>query len=242
MLARAALQVRGAPAPRLPAPRRAPAGCWGRGERRRRAGGGLLCGRGACVCWGPPRSAPKPPRVQPTEAPGPSCAPPPDVRRSAAAGTLQVYDLAADGGNALCEIPAHKAPLAAVAWSADGALLATASTTGTVVRVHALQPGASRLFSFRRGSTHATVHCLAFSPPGVEPRLLAAASSHGTVHLFRLGAGERHPAMAAASAAAGLLSSVIKLPVADIVRFRAAGGRASRPTPARGLQARRPFV
>lgn len=136
---------------------------------------------------------------------------------SATAGSLQVYDLAEDGGNAICEIAAHKAPLAAITWSQDGALLATASTTGTVVRVHAIQPGASRLFSFRRGSTSAVIHCLAFSPPGTEPRLLAAASSHGTVHLFRLEAAERHPALAAASMAAGLLSAVVKLPVTDMV-------------------------
>jgi autophagy-related protein 18 len=139
---------------------------------------------------------------------------------SPSSGALTAYDLAADGGNAVCEISAHKAPLAAVAWSGDGALLATASTTGTVVRVHALQPGASRLFSFRRGTTPATIHCLAFSPPGVEPRLLAAASSHGTVHLFRLEAAERHPAVAAASVAAGLLAAMVKLPVTDMVRLR----------------------
>ncbi|KAI8477507.1 MAG: WD40-repeat-containing domain protein [Monoraphidium minutum] len=134
------------------------------------------------------------------------------------AGALQVYDVAAaDGGNALSEIPAHKAPLAAMAWSSDGALLATASSTGTVVRVHAVQPGASRVFSFRRGAGRAAVSCLAFSPAGVEPRLLAAASDHGTVHIFRLEAAERHPALAAASAAAGLLSAVMRLPVADMV-------------------------
>lgn len=136
---------------------------------------------------------------------------------SATSGSLQVYDLASDGGNALVEINAHKTPLAAMAWSHDGSLLATASSTGTVIRVHALQHGASRLFSFRRGSTAATVHCLAFSPGGVEPRLLAAASSHGSVHVFRLEVAERHPALAAASAAAGLLSAVVKLSVADMV-------------------------
>jgi hypothetical protein len=34
---------------------------------------------------------------------------------------------------AVC-LQAHKAPLAAMAWSHDGAFLATASTTGTVIR------------------------------------------------------------------------------------------------------------
>ena len=156
-------------------------------------------------------------------------------------GALQVYDLAAPGGagaaggvsgggggvQALAEVSAHKAPLAAMAWSADGGLLATASATGTVVRVHALQPGASRLFSFRRGSTPATVHCLAFGPGGGgggnggaaarTPRLLAAASSHGTIHIFRLEPAARSPAAAAASAAAGLLSAAVRLRVADVV-------------------------
>jgi hypothetical protein len=31
-------------------------------------------------------------------------------------------------------VQAHKSPLAAAAWSHDGAFLATASTTGTVIR------------------------------------------------------------------------------------------------------------
>lgn len=55
----------------------------------------------------------------------------------------RVYDLLAPSGDVgggqgcvLCEIAAHKAPLAALAWSADGRLLASASTQGTVVRVH----------------------------------------------------------------------------------------------------------
>lgn len=39
---------------------------------------------------------------------------------------------------------------------------------------------------FRRGSTPATITCLAFSPPALTPRLLAAASDHGTVHIFGL--------------------------------------------------------
>jgi hypothetical protein len=43
-----------------------------------------------------------------------------------------------------------------------------------------------KALEFRRGSTPATITCLAFSPSGVYPRLLCAASDHGTIHIFRL--------------------------------------------------------
>lgn len=49
-------------------------------------------------------------------------------------GLLRVYDLLVDGGHVVCEIQAHKTPLVALAWSHNGAYLATASTTGTVIR------------------------------------------------------------------------------------------------------------
>eukprot|EP00879_Flechtneria_rotunda_P031277 GHRR01034153.1.p1 GENE.GHRR01034153.1~~GHRR01034153.1.p1 ORF type:complete len:216 (+),score=52.76 GHRR01034153.1:491-1138(+) len=49
---------------------------------------------------------------------------------SATAGVLRVYDLLVDGGHVLCEVQAHKGSLAAMAWSHNGAYLATASTTG----------------------------------------------------------------------------------------------------------------
>uniref|UniRef100_A0A383W1Z6 Anaphase-promoting complex subunit 4 WD40 domain-containing protein n=1 Tax=Tetradesmus obliquus TaxID=3088 RepID=A0A383W1Z6_TETOB len=135
---------------------------------------------------------------------------------SAAAGVLRVYDLLVDGGHVVCEVQAHKAPLAAMAWSHDGAFLATASSTGTVIRVYSM-PHASKAYSFRRGTYPAAVHCLAFSPEGYQPPLLAAASSHGTIHLFRLEQPHRSAAAAAASAAAGLLSAVINFAVTDMV-------------------------
>lgn len=135
-------------------------------------------------------------------------------------GTLRIYDLLVEGGSVLCEINAHKAPLSALAWNHDGSYLASASVKGTVIRVHKM-PQAAKAFTFRRGTYPATVHSLAFSPASVQPPLLAAASSHGTVHLFRLESAERHPAVAAASAAAGLISAVMKHSVTDMVRCSA---------------------
>ncbi len=39
--------------------------------------------------------------------------------------------------------------------------------------------------AFRRGSVPATIHTLAWSPPNVQPPLLAVSSSRGSVHIFR---------------------------------------------------------
>ena len=44
----------------------------------------------------------------------------------------------------VCEINAHQSPLAAMAWSADGTLLASASNKGTVIRVYNM-PGANKV-------------------------------------------------------------------------------------------------
>jgi len=71
-------------------------------------------------------------------------------------GVLRVYDLLFDGGSVLCEAAAHSGPLEALAWSHDGSLLASASTKGTVIRVHRM-PTAARLFQLRRGTRQAQV-------------------------------------------------------------------------------------
>ncbi|PRW56485.1 Autophagy-related 18 [Chlorella sorokiniana] len=130
-------------------------------------------------------------------------------------GMVRVYDVARGGGAAggpagsgvdvLCELEAHKAPVTVMAWDDEGQLLATASKKGTVIRVHPVRHEGKAL-EFRRGSTPATVTCLAFSPPSLPARLLAAASDHGTIHIFRLEAPGRHPEAAAAKS---LLSAVM---------------------------------
>ncbi|KAK9803652.1 hypothetical protein WJX72_008472 [[Myrmecia] bisecta] len=132
---------------------------------------------------------------------------------STTTGSLRVYDTLVDGGNVICEINAHKTPAAVLAWNAEGTLLASASQKGTILRVHRL-PQANKAWSFRRGSTSAAIHSLAFSPPGVQPPLLCAASGHGTVHLFRLEEPDRHPGIVAAS---GLLAAVMPPAVADVM-------------------------
>jgi hypothetical protein len=88
-------------------------------------------------------------------------------------------------------------------------------------------PQSARVFQLRRGTRPAQIHSLAFSPPGIEPPLLAECSSHGSVHVFRLAADESSRGGgrglisggvgAAAAAASGLLSSFVKVNVADMV-------------------------
>jgi autophagy-related protein 18 len=62
---------------------------------------------------------------------------------SATSGSVLVYDTL--DLHALCQIQAHRSPLAAMAVSGDGLFLATASQQGTVIRVHCI-PQASKVF------------------------------------------------------------------------------------------------
>eukprot|EP01113_Clastostelium_recurvatum_P037183 TRINITY_DN5405_c0_g1_i5.p1 TRINITY_DN5405_c0_g1~~TRINITY_DN5405_c0_g1_i5.p1 ORF type:complete len:417 (-),score=130.95 TRINITY_DN5405_c0_g1_i5:30-1280(-) len=82
-------------------------------------------------------------------------------------------------------IQAHKGAISAVAVSQDGTLLATASSKGTVIRVHTL-PKASKSWTFRRGTYPAAILSLAFS---VDSKFLCVASATGTVHIFKLDLG-----------------------------------------------------
>lgn len=109
-----------------------------------------------------------------------------DSRLASRLGVVVVHDCL--NHHAVCEIRAHRAPLAAMAFSSDGRFLATASERGTVVRVHVL-PEADERFTktFRRGVQGAVVRQIAFGPKTPNGGLaLAASSEKGTVHVFRL--------------------------------------------------------
>lgn len=79
-------------------------------------------------------------------------------------------------------IPAHTSSLAAVAVSADGGLVATASEKGTIIRLWAAQNGAL-LTELRRGIDHARIYSLAISPGS---KRLAVCSDKNTVHVYNL--------------------------------------------------------
>lgn len=79
-------------------------------------------------------------------------------------------------------IQAHKAPLAYLALNAQGTLLATASETGTVIRVWKV-PGAEKVAQFRRGTYPAKVCSINFN---LASTLLAVASDSDTIHIYKL--------------------------------------------------------
>eukprot|EP00927_Polykrikos_kofoidii_P021977 TRINITY_DN20652_c0_g1_i3.p1 TRINITY_DN20652_c0_g1~~TRINITY_DN20652_c0_g1_i3.p1 ORF type:complete len:430 (+),score=69.43 TRINITY_DN20652_c0_g1_i3:123-1412(+) len=94
-------------------------------------------------------------------------------------------------------IAAHSSPLMAMCTCYNGALLATASDKGTIVRVYDATSGA-KLQELRRGWDKAEIHSLTLSPAG---DWLAAASEKGTVHVFSV---RRNPAKGAQSLYVGL--------------------------------------
>lgn len=92
-------------------------------------------------------------------------------------GQLQLVELRT--GN-VSIIPAHSNPIRALALSQDGQILATASETGTLVRVYATNTCA-RIAELRRGVDTATIFSLAISPAGLQ---VAVTSDKSTLHIF----------------------------------------------------------
>ncbi|PKS09565.1 hypothetical protein jhhlp_004182 [Lomentospora prolificans] len=92
-------------------------------------------------------------------------------------GQIQLVNVAS--GN-VSIIPAHSSALRAIQVSPDGELLATASETGTIIRVFATG-SCAKIAELRRGIDPATIFSLAFSPSGT---LLACTSDKSTLHVF----------------------------------------------------------
>lgn len=92
-------------------------------------------------------------------------------------GQIQIVELST--GN-VSIIPAHSSPLRAMQFSLDGSLLASASETGTLIRVYSTS-NCARLAELRRGIDPATIFSLAFSPSGT---MLACTSDKSTLHIF----------------------------------------------------------
>ncbi|KAF9556366.1 WD40 repeat-like protein [Agrocybe pediades] len=84
-------------------------------------------------------------------------------------------------------IQAHKAPLSHLALSSNGALLATSSTKGTVIRVWSTEKG-EKLYQFRRGMGEARIWSMNFNLVG-SLLAVSSGSGRGTVHVFKLGSG-----------------------------------------------------
>lgn len=93
------------------------------------------------------------------------------------AGQVQVVELAT---GSVSIIPAHGSPLRALQLSPDGEVLATASETGTIVRVYSTG-NCAKIAELRRGIDQATIFSLGFAPSGT---MLACTSDKSTLHIF----------------------------------------------------------
>ncbi|EFX84740.1 hypothetical protein DAPPUDRAFT_99438 [Daphnia pulex] len=131
---------------------------------------------------------------------------------SATIGEVQIFD--AYNLQAKTMIPAHDSPLAAIAFSITGTLIATASEKGTVIRIFRVDDGA-RLHEFRRGVKRcATIYSLAFS---ADSQYLAASSNTETVHIFKLEDPEEPQGwMGYLSKAVSVSASYLPTQVADV--------------------------
>ncbi|KAF1328637.1 Autophagy-related protein, partial [Globisporangium splendens] len=98
----------------------------------------------------------------------------------ASPGEIVLYD--ANNLSVLNAFQAHRAAPVAMAFNSQGTLLATASETGTLIRVFGV-PGGKKKASFRRGSYPAQIYCLAFNESST---ILCASSDTGTIHFFSL--------------------------------------------------------
>ncbi|PYH84761.1 YVTN repeat-like/Quino protein amine dehydrogenase [Aspergillus uvarum CBS 121591] len=92
-------------------------------------------------------------------------------------GQVQLVEL--ETGN-VSIIPAHAHPLRAMTLSSDGALLATASKRGTMVRIYSTS-NCTRITEVRRGLDEADIFSIAISPSNT---LFAVTSDKSTLHVF----------------------------------------------------------
>lgn len=95
------------------------------------------------------------------------------------AGKVQLVELAS--GN-VSIIPAHTSALRALDLSRDGRFLATASETGTLIRVFSTA-NCSKIAELRRGVDPAFIFSIAISP---DSSMLAVTSDKSTLHVFDL--------------------------------------------------------
>ncbi|KAK4238443.1 WD40-repeat-containing domain protein [Achaetomium macrosporum] len=110
----------------------------------------------------------------------PAHAPPLSALVPPTSGEVIVYDTVAL--KAVNVIEAHRSPLSCVALNSEGTRLATASETGTIIRVFSV-PDGQKLFQFRRGTIPSSIYSMSFN---LASTLLCVSSASETVHIFRL--------------------------------------------------------
>lgn len=120
------------------------------------------------------------PREDAQDSKRPSHAPPTSLYAPVTSGDVLIYDTLTL--KAVTVIQAHRSPLSCIALNSEGNLLATASETGTIIRVFSV-PNGQKLFQFRRGTYPSTIYSMSFN---MASSLLCVSSASETVHIFRL--------------------------------------------------------
>jgi len=110
----------------------------------------------------------------------PQHAPPTSLYAPVSSGDVLLFDTVTL--KAVNVIEAHRSPLSCIALNNDGTLLATASETGTIIRVFSVPKG-QKLFQFRRGTYPSTIYSMSFN---MTSSLLCVSSTSDTIHIFRL--------------------------------------------------------
>ncbi|ODV83391.1 hypothetical protein CANARDRAFT_80719 [[Candida] arabinofermentans NRRL YB-2248] len=99
-------------------------------------------------------------------------------------GQIQLVDISPlnKDRNLISIIKAHKSKIRYISISTSGSMIASASETGTIIRVHDTST-CSLLFEFRRGLDKAVITSMKFSP---NDQKLAVLSDKNTLHVYNL--------------------------------------------------------
>lgn len=99
-------------------------------------------------------------------------------------GQLQIVDVSPSGQekNLISIIKAHKSKIRCFCLNRSGSMVASASETGTLIRIHSTHSTAL-LYEFRRGLDRAIIASMKFSP---DDSRLAVLSDKNTLHIYNL--------------------------------------------------------
>lgn len=99
-------------------------------------------------------------------------------------GQLQIVDVSQNGQekNLISIVKAHKSKIRCVCLNKQGTMVASASETGTIIRIHSTH-NTALLYEFRRGLDRALITSMKFSP---DDSRLAVLSDKNTLHIFTL--------------------------------------------------------
>lgn len=104
-------------------------------------------------------------------------------------GQIQIVDISSSGKerNLVSIIKAHKSNIRCLALNKSGTMVASASDTGTIIRVHSTQT-CSLLYEFRRGLDRAVIYSMEFSQNGSK---LAVLSDKQTLHVYNVSGNQQ---------------------------------------------------